>query len=409
MQKEWLRERSKDEQIHLDSTVLAMTTNYFASMTDRAFILRSGYQRYTPILLEKLPTLAKARPRQHGSLAKVCFYSARMAWLARNDAIAAYLFEKALNHSGQAFGHAHIWTAWILKNLALIYEANDDKAAAVQYAEQASEIMQTLAGQGQHREMMDMETVVSKIKETTINSLPYRADLTVSRRRLEDCSFDEACRTILFWTLRQVSGTVALSLRSEPSRPRATAPDPHNSVDGCEVCSRSPDSVSYSLRHEFINSEIMDTDQPFAGLEVHFQAIMRMLLGDVKGATNLYRRADITFYKQLGTRTADPASALDVGCHLAAYVFGHVTDRAATSATGRSHMITEADGLLRRVMTERDAYRFETNDALRMGLVHGLLGYDYSEWDTVSPINTHQSKGVRKTQCCPFLCSSNKI
>ena len=218
--------------------------------------------------------------------------------------------------------------------------------------------------------------------------------------RLEGLTFKGACQMILKRSLQRASGNVALSLRLDFP---ISDPIPTPRVIDCIVCQQSPAEILRSIKHEFILSEITRTDQPLAGLEVHMQAIMRMLLGDIEGAMSLYRRADLTFYKQYGFRSRVPSSRSEdtemimLSCRVGEQVFSRLAGRLMRTGTALSGPMDDPNPLLNRLedsIKPRDS-RFEKISHLRRNLIQSLLECEFKDLDIENPIETHETDGMR--------------
>ncbi|RAH69940.1 uncharacterized protein BO66DRAFT_438643 [Aspergillus aculeatinus CBS 121060] len=141
MQLEWLKatclEPARD---NVSLLVLTMIANFFASMTDREFVLRSSYVYYARTCVEMLSESYTETPDEV-TLARLCFYLGRVFWLVRDDVAATHLYERALAESLASLQQPHILTFWTRKNLGLIYMEHGFFESAYRQLKDASSLL----------------------------------------------------------------------------------------------------------------------------------------------------------------------------------------------------------------------------------------------------------------------------
>lgn len=288
MQKEWLQWKPTTKlRSQLSHVALAMVINFVASMTDREFTLRSGYVRFVrkavQMLAEHFDRNRSTEPFSDDDMAKVYYYLGRIAWLLREDAIAAFLYTEALECTKLAFGNNHAWIIWIHKNLVLIYGANGLLSEAISHIQQAIEhAKQTLQSGIEALEQI----------ETDFGGAP----ITPGKARAFS-SFRGSVSAANVWDLllqAMTRHTLELPSRHGGEPCSETRPAVRQQMKESDICQTSQLQFKKDLHWLLIDSEISSPNQELRAVDVHLQACMCLMLGNLKGVCELYDRAAVT-------------------------------------------------------------------------------------------------------------------
>ena len=325
MQKEWLQCKPTTKlRSQLSHVVLAMIINFVASMTDREFTLRSGYVRFArravQVLAEHFHGNKGTEPFSDDDMAKVYYYLGRIAWLLREDVIAAFLYTEALECTKWAFGNDHTWIVWIHKNLALIYGTNGLLSEAIPHIQRAIEhAKQTLQSEVEVLEQIETDFVATPIAPGKAGSFS---------------SFRDSISAANVWDLllrAMTRHTLELPPRHGGEPCSKTRPAVWQQTEECDICQTPQLQFTKDLHRLFIDSEIRSLNQELRAVDVHLQACMRLILGNLGGVCELYGRAAVTQYKRWGPASRDgdkhSAATINVGSR----VFGKFFNRRATA------------------------------------------------------------------------------
>ncbi|PYH81887.1 hypothetical protein BO82DRAFT_402103 [Aspergillus uvarum CBS 121591] len=302
MQLEWLKatylEPARDS---ISLLVLAMVANFFASMTDREFVLRSSYVYYARTCIEIL-SKSYTNALDEVTLARLCFYLGRVFWLVRDDVAAAYLYERALAGSLASLQQPHILTFWTRKNLGLIYMEHGFFKSAYEQLKDASSL---LPGSFE-RDPLPEAILVSnagRVARDKVRSSPHgkipAADSFLASFHTE--SQATAYKLLMSSIDKNVEQAMARNMlwATEPS----SLPISRTYDSGCRFCHGDETRLLDRVKRMFRDSERLNLERSLCAVEVHLQAIYRILLGDAFGAASLCHRAASSDWKRNAAHT----------------------------------------------------------------------------------------------------------